>query len=252
VNPVEATVFSALRAPDRLRLLRLHAHRRGVQVSLMQLERILASTAFARVQERTKQFLAFILGMKLLGREDQIKETTIAIAVYGAPTDYNSAETSRIRVAAADLRRRLQRYVESEGCGDDVQITIPLNTYVPVLTPRPLTVAVGPFDNWNNFDGREHFGKALVEELVARVPCPAQLVAKAWSPNDSPSDYRLWGCYVYSGGQMKLHVVLLDVRAGRTMFWGGFRHVSDEAYALARPLLKVMRANTARRLMACD
>src|SRR2546428_9342246 len=86
-----------------------------VKETLDQCDRILASQSFARVQTQSRKLLAFITTKKLLTRETEIKETTIAIHVYGEPADYNPAESSRIRVAAAGLRKRLIRYYAKEG-----------------------------------------------------------------------------------------------------------------------------------------
>src|SRR3989442_4401766 len=70
---------------------------------LRQCARILESHAFSRTQQRARDFLSFVVAKKLLRRETEIKETTIAIHFHDEPADYNPAQSSTIRVAAASL-----------------------------------------------------------------------------------------------------------------------------------------------------
>src|SRR3989442_7811832 len=56
---------------------------------LRQCARILESHAFSRTQQRARDFLSFVVAKKLLRREAEIKETTIAIHVHEEPADYN-------------------------------------------------------------------------------------------------------------------------------------------------------------------
>src|SRR6266568_8715913 len=78
-----------------------------VDDTLNQLDRILASEKFERVQQKAKDFLGFVVGKKLLGREHGIKEMSIAMAVYEEDQTYDPAADTKVRVAGRDLRRRL-------------------------------------------------------------------------------------------------------------------------------------------------
>ena len=71
--------FLVLKPADRAKLLRLEGHDAYVRDVLQQLERILASETFARVQQRTRDFLRLVVALKLLQKEQFIKEKTIAI-----------------------------------------------------------------------------------------------------------------------------------------------------------------------------
>src|SRR5262245_61879366 len=95
---------------SRMRLEALRQANPFVEQALQQLDRILASQAFARVQQQVRNFLRFVVWHSLLGQAEQIKEPTIAVYVYGEPADFNTAESSRVRVAGSGLRRRLREY----------------------------------------------------------------------------------------------------------------------------------------------
>src|SRR5262249_22232748 len=101
-----------------------------VNEALLQRDRILASHTFERVQQLTRDLLSFLLRKKLLGRSDQIKETTLGIYVWRERT-FDPLTTTKVRVAAGSLRKRLTRYNATEGQNDPIEITIPNRTYVP-------------------------------------------------------------------------------------------------------------------------
>lgn len=100
-----------------------------------QLRRILASPEFAGVP-RLQRFLSFVVETSLDGRSAQIKETLIAVEVYGRPPDYNPQMDASVRVEAGRLRTRLRRYYEGSGRNEEIAIDLPRGTYVPSFEPR--------------------------------------------------------------------------------------------------------------------
>jgi len=94
------------------------------------LERILQSPHF-RASSRSKQFLSFVVGKKLEGREDEIKERTIGIELFDRIADFETSGDSIVRVNATDVRRRLGQYYQSSPNTDPIQIVLPPGTYVP-------------------------------------------------------------------------------------------------------------------------
>ncbi len=94
------------------------------------LERILQSPYF-RASSRSKQFLRFVVEKKLEGREDEIKERTIGIELFGRIADFETSGDSIVRVNATDVRRRLGQYYQSSPDPELVQIVLPPGTYVP-------------------------------------------------------------------------------------------------------------------------
>ena len=81
---------------------------------------------------RLAAFLRFIVEETLQGRGGQIKETTIAVQVFGRPPDFDPRLDSVVRAQATLLRRRLREYY-LESPREAVVIEIPKGAYVPVF-----------------------------------------------------------------------------------------------------------------------
>jgi len=95
-----------------------------------QLERVLASPGFAR-SERLSRLLRFVVERHLEGRDTELKESLIAIEVFGRPPDYDLKLDSIVRSEAARLRSRLIEYYAGEGSEDPVVIELPKGGYAP-------------------------------------------------------------------------------------------------------------------------
>jgi TolB-like protein len=96
------------------------------------LERVLASPGFAR-NERLSRFLRFVVERHLEGRDQELKESLIAIEVFGRSPGYDSKQDPIVRTEASRLRARLSEYYLGEGKGDSLAIELPKGGYVPVL-----------------------------------------------------------------------------------------------------------------------
>jgi hypothetical protein len=110
-----------------------------------QLDRILASTAFAEA-ERARRFLRHVVERKLEGRDGEIKESTIAIEVLGRNASFDSKSDPIVRVEAGRLRDRLGAYYEAHGGADPILISLPKGRYVPEFTERRLVQSSGAID----------------------------------------------------------------------------------------------------------
>src|SRR5580658_7341500 len=97
-----------------------------------QLDRVLQSPGFAR-NERMSRFLQFVVQRTVEGRSAELKETVIAIEVFGRPADYNPKQDAIVRTEAGRLRARLGEYYSSEGASDPVVIELPRGGYVPAF-----------------------------------------------------------------------------------------------------------------------
>jgi len=100
-----------------------------------QVRKILESSGFSTAL-RSRRFLQFVVEQTLNGSEDEIKEYTIAVEVFGRKDNYDSREHSAVRVEAARLRARLKEYYRSEGAQDELIIELPKGGYVPQFTAR--------------------------------------------------------------------------------------------------------------------
>lgn len=96
------------------------------------LERILASRAFGSAP-RLSAFLRFVVETTLDGKAGEIKESLIAVEVYGRPADYNPQIDSTVRVEAGRLRTRLHKWYDSEGGNEKIRIELPKGGYIPVF-----------------------------------------------------------------------------------------------------------------------
>jgi hypothetical protein len=80
--------------------------------------------------------LTFICERYFEGREDQIKEYTIAVEALGRRTDFDPHVDTIVRVTAHSLRKRLQEVYQHEGADRPVHVVIPAGNYVPSFVPH--------------------------------------------------------------------------------------------------------------------
>jgi TolB-like protein/Tfp pilus assembly protein PilF len=104
----------------------------NVQAVRRQLERILGSAGFSR-NERLSRFLRFVVERHLEGRDSEIKESLIAVEVFGRKPDYDPKLDSIVRTEAVRLRARIAEYYAGEGKGDSVVIDLPKGGYIPLF-----------------------------------------------------------------------------------------------------------------------
>jgi hypothetical protein len=115
--------------------MRLAPECRGREEERAELRTVLASEAFARAPSLAR-FLSYVCEKYFRGEADQLKEYNIATEALGRPVEFDQKSNAIVRVEASRLRRRLQRYYETEGASHEVQITIPPGQYVPVFVHR--------------------------------------------------------------------------------------------------------------------
>jgi TolB-like protein len=96
------------------------------------LEILLHSPGFKR-NERLSQFLRLVVERHLEGRDEELKESIIAMEVFGRKADYDPKLDSIVRTEASRLRAKLAEYYVNEGKNDRVIIELPKGGYVPVI-----------------------------------------------------------------------------------------------------------------------
>jgi adenylate cyclase len=102
------------------------------QAARQQLERVLQSTGFAR-NERLSRFLRFVVERHLEGRDHELKESVIAIEVFGRKPDYDPKQDAIVRTEAGRLRARLTEFYIGEGKNDSLIIELPKGGYTPAF-----------------------------------------------------------------------------------------------------------------------
>lgn len=98
-------------------------------------QRIAGSEMFAR-SEFLPKFLLYVCDRKLRGKTHEITEQQIGERVFGRPVGYNPGEDNIVRNYAGQLRKRLETYYESDGKEDEILVSIPRGSYVPVFQYR--------------------------------------------------------------------------------------------------------------------
>jgi len=113
-----------------------------VDAARRQLERVLCSTGFSR-NERLARFLRFVVEQHLEGRDREIKESVIAVEVFGRRTDHDPKQDSIVRTEATRLRARLRDYYAEEGKSDPLVIELPKGGYAPIVRQIPANSTPG-------------------------------------------------------------------------------------------------------------
>ncbi|MBI1788193.1 MAG: PD40 domain-containing protein, partial [Acidobacteria bacterium] len=99
-----------------------------------QLEKILASPRFVH-SERLKRFLRYVVEEGLAGRGENLKEYTLALAVFDKDESHDTSQDPIVRVEARRLRARLKEYYETDGRKDPLRIELPKGSYAPAFLP---------------------------------------------------------------------------------------------------------------------
>ena len=153
----------------------------------VQIQRIFLCPAFS-VSDILRRFLSYIVDETLYGRSNTIKEYTIAVNVLNKPPSFKPQHDAIVRIHAGRLRRALNYYYKEQGIGDEIEITVPKGTYVPVFgnmqitEPKPdaeeipglqkdsndsVKIAIMPFKTFEKDKSKLAFADSLGQQLSA-------------------------------------------------------------------------------------
>ena len=107
------------------------------------LANVLVSRQFSAAP-RLSRFLSFVVEAALEGKSAEIKESLIAVEVYGRPADYDPQIDSTVRVEAWRLRAKLREFYERAGSSESLVIDLPKGKYIPVFREQPTACAAAP------------------------------------------------------------------------------------------------------------
>ena len=107
----------------------------------LQINRIFLSSVFSR-SVILRRFLSFIVEETILGHTGWLKEYTIAVKVLDKPIDFKPQDNCVVRIHASRLRRALNSYYLESGAMDNLRISIPKGSYIPIFNDRSATLQV--------------------------------------------------------------------------------------------------------------
>jgi len=90
------------------------------------------------------RFLRFLCERHLEGNDNQLKESVIAVEVFGRKPDHDPSQDSIVRTEAGRLRARLAEYYMGQGKDDGIVIELPKGGYIPVFRLRAPTSQPAP------------------------------------------------------------------------------------------------------------
>jgi len=108
------------------------------------LERILNSKHFSQAPKKRK-FVETICEYYLHERAHELNEHLIGREVYERSDRYSPSEDPIVRVAAHDVRKRLELYYLNEGKNDPIRLEIPVGSYEPVFK-RMVSATAAPLE----------------------------------------------------------------------------------------------------------
>jgi CheY-like chemotaxis protein len=100
-----------------------------------QLDRMLQCRLFKH-SPRLSRFFTFTVEQAMEGAEQRLKEYSIALEVFGKPETFDPRMDSAVRVAARQLRAKIDLYYLTEGAQDPVLIRYRPGDYIPKFYHR--------------------------------------------------------------------------------------------------------------------
>jgi len=113
----------------------------GLEAEQAELAWLLSSGVLGR-SNNLARMLTFICERHFEGRDDEIKEHTIAVEALGRRADFDPHVDTIVRVTAHSLRKRLLEIYQNEGADRAMQVVIPPGNYVPSFVAKSVEKAV--------------------------------------------------------------------------------------------------------------
>jgi TolB-like protein len=247
---MEASTMEYLSSKEKAQLEALRLSDTFVNETLSQLDSILTSETFRRVQDHAKDFIGLVVAMKALGREGEIKELTVATRAFGETSDFDPSLNRKIPMAAAQLREKLREYYAVEGRNATVEILISPGTYVPEFRDRRIVVAVGRFDNWNPGSDQDYLCGTVSDDIAHELSQMGAIEAVRMDKSDQDHGPRfgIRGSLECLSDIIRLNVSMSDISVGEILLSHTFRGHREELLKLSRQVASmagsVLRADT--------
>lgn len=97
---------------------------------LLELDRVVESPVF-RQSKRCCRFLRHTVSAVLEDRHDALRERSLGVELFDRQADYWTSDDAIVRVAAAEVRKRLAQFYDLNGVEHGLRIDLPSGGYVP-------------------------------------------------------------------------------------------------------------------------
>jgi hypothetical protein len=91
---------------------------------------------FFRGSKRYPALLKYVVNKALEGQTEDLKERTLGVEVFQRSPAYDTNADPVVRSSASEVRKRLAQYYADYGESSQVQIDLPLGSYIPEFKPR--------------------------------------------------------------------------------------------------------------------
>ncbi len=96
------------------------------------LSKILESPRFLN-SHRSQALLKYVVEKTLEGDTQGLKERTLGVEIFGRDPDYDTNADPAVRLAMAELRKKLAQYYYEAGNQAEIRIELPTGTYTPTF-----------------------------------------------------------------------------------------------------------------------
>lgn len=214
------------------------------------LQDVIGSPLFSRAP-RTCKLLTYLVDMKRDGREADINEHAIGLAVFRRDArSYDTTLDPVVRVQMGRLRARLAEYAAAQ-TAPGARLCIPVGKYVPVLSqgdaaspapPRFKRMQLTPLRNLSGTQDSNAFIAGVDEELGSKlfqtfgslIQLPQQSLM--WPVSGFDARHRLEGSIRVEKGHVRASMRLVDTRAGDIAWLGQFDRTGELCMSLQEEL----------------
>ena len=142
-----------------------------------ELTSVLASPMF-RGAERTSELLRFVVDTALKNESGQLKETFIAVSIFGRDASYDPKLDPIVRVQAGRVRNKLVSYYEGPGSTSTLRISLPKGSYRPQFIPTSAPAAL--FGDSSNHPSAEAHSFVALQREASAPPIPKKSIRWIW------------------------------------------------------------------------
>lgn len=145
---------------------------------LATLEMILANNIFIKAP-RMSRLLRFLVEKAISGGVRDINQYDIGISIFDRDAfTYNPSEDPIVRIQVSRLRKKLKMYYATLGMSYDIEISIPLGCYLPIIRRKNSAnadfkqysmLAIHPFKCISHHDNGAPFTQGLTEEVMYQL-----------------------------------------------------------------------------------